>query len=629
MTRRSNNNVDSVHDSPQLLFERQAALTPDAPALVSAGTRVSYRELNARANRFAHHLLQLPGRPERVAVCMRRSPDLVAALLGVLKAGAATVPIAHDAPVERKRSILADANPNVVLTDEPGDAPIEWANRTATADAILRDDSHHSTTNPPCVMAPDSVWTIVYTSGVSGVPKGVIVPIGAVMYQMRWMWGAYPFVASDVALLHRSSMLISASWDYFGPLLRGVPSVILNENWNLDPSAAWNTVVRESVSVASGSPSMWQLLIDQAEHQVETWRSLRLATISGEQVTVSLVRRWYQAFANARLLNVYGASECIRPAVYDTSALPPTATRVPIGRALPGLRVEIVDEQRQSVAHGTVGEMSFEGPCVSAGYLNQPELTNKRFARNASSALRVYYTGDLGRFNEDGNLEVVGRADRQLKVRGFRVEPEEVEAAILSHSEIRQVAVVGVDAGETGMQLVAFYVESQPPINEKQLRADLRATLPEYMLPQSFVPMQKWPLTTSGKADVQSLAALAKTNVDASENASDDAAGYVTSNGRDVQRNMTGIWSEVFRTNDVDLHTDFFDAGGHSLIAMQLLSRIRTIFGIELSMTELFASPTVGELSTLIQQRVRSRDQAATGVTPAGAFAANGSEASP
>ncbi len=590
----------------QTLFEAQVRCQPGGVALRDTAGNVTYAELNARANQVARHLVGLGARPgQHVAVCVARSRATVVTLLALLKAGLTPVPMDTNLPEARQQDILRDAAPTWLLVVGP-QRESKLAGATYV-DLGSPEIARESTEDLGWPARPDACLGVLYTSGVTGRPKGVVVPARAVLGHMLWMWGRFPFRDTDVALLHRSTMLISSSWDYLGPLLGGVPGLLVSEAESHDPSVVWRMCADVGVTHVSGAPAFWDGLIACAERHPGVWSSLRLGTISGEQVNTRIVRRWQRAFPGARLLNVYGSTECVRPLVYDTTDLPVQAERVPIGSALPGVRVFVADEQLQPVEPGQSGEICVVGDCLAEGYLNKPELTDERFMRAPALTgddSRVFRTGDLGRQLADGGYEVSGRRDQQVKIRGLRVELGDVEAALLAFPGLREVAVVAIDDDASGKVLVAYTVMNPDaaPITPPSWRAFLSARLPDSMIPTFFVPLDDLPRTRSGKTDWRALPAPQIVS------GADD--GGAPSDG---ERLLLEIWRGVFGLGTIGRDDDFFVLGGHSLLAMQISSRVTEAVGVELSMDVWSSQPTVRRMARVIDEALQVRPTGAAG----------------
>lgn len=579
---------------PHLLFEKLSARMPDAPALLEQGRILTYGELNRRANQLARYLLRRSlGPGERVAICFPRSSEMVVGLLGILKAGAAFVPMDLTLPVSRKLAILKDSGAAILLTADKDSVSSEFDGTTVVMREVQAQIGQEVTSN--LEQTGNTVLGVLYTSGVTGKPKGVIVPAEAVLNHARWMYDTFPLRESDVGLMHRSTMLISSTWDYFGPLLGGIPSLVLSEKEAGDPLIVWKNAIANQVSLVSASPAFWDAILDHVERRPGEWRTLRLATISGEQVSVRIVRRWQRQFPNACLLNVYGSTECVRPTVYDTSNLSSDAERVPVGTPISNVRIHILDDQLRPLPAGEPGEICVSGLCLTEGYLNLPLLTNERFTRNSTltDGEVLFRTGDIGRILADGNLEVTGRRDQQVKIRGYRVELGDVEAALLQFSAIRQAVVVATEDPSSGKRLVAYLVaDADPPPSPATLREFLASKLPDYMIPAFFVVMKDLPLTRSGKTDWNALL---------------DPAVYLNVEDRKTreligatEQSLAGIWAEVFNIDEISRADDFYDLGGHSVMAMQIASRVLDTFGVELSMEVFLSCRTLSAMARYI-----------------------------
>ena len=567
---------------------------PDAPALLGRGRSLSYGELNRRANQLARYLLRHnPGPAERVAICFPRSSDMIVGLLGILKAGAAFVPMDLTLPVSRKLAILNDSGAAILLTADEDNVSSEFDGTTVVLREAQAQIDQEAASN--LEQTGNSVLGVLYTSGVTGRPKGVVVPARAVLNHARWMYQTFPLRQSDVGLMHRSTMLISSTWDYFGPLLGGIPSLVLSENEAADPLVVWKNAIANQVSLVSASPAFWDAILDHVERRPFEWRTLRLATISGEQVSVRIVRRWQRQFPNACLLNVYGSTECVRPTVYDTSALSADAERVPVGTPISNVQVHILDDQLRPLPDGEHGEICVSGLCLTEGYLNLPLLTEERFIRNSTltDGEVLFRTGDIGRILADGNLEVTGRRDQQVKIRGYRVELGDVEAALLQFSRLRQAVVMATEDPSSGKRLVAYVVaDVNPPPSPAMLREFLTAKLPDYMIPAFFVALKELPLTRSGKTDWNALLDPA-IHLNVEDKKPKELIGA-------TEQSLAGIWAEVFNIDEIGRGDDFYDLGGHSVMAMQIASRVLDTFGVELPMEIFTSCRTLGAMAKCI-----------------------------
>jgi amino acid adenylation domain-containing protein len=576
-------------------FAQQAENHPDAVALVSGLRELSYGELHATATRFARVLQSRGAKPgDLVAVSLDRSVEAFVVLLGILKAGCAYVPLDPTLPPLRRTAIATDAQARLLVVTHR-----EFVLRGFEGHSILYPEieaelagESRGDLGPPD--GPD-VCCVLYTSGTTGTPKGVVVPGSAILNHASWMWRAYPFRDGDLALIHRSCVYMAATWDYFGPLLGGAPALIVPGHQASDPAVLTQLCVEHGVSHVSGSPGFWRTVLDRPKAQLDAWHALRLGTTSGEALPVGIVRDWRRAFPHATLLNVYGITEAVRPAVCDTRAVADDDTRVPIGTPLPNVELRIVDEHAEPVEPGRVGEICVVGPCVALGYLNQPVLTAERFVTDPSDGGRMAFrTGDLGRVRSDGRYEVTGRVDHQVKIRAFRVELEEIEAALHAWPPVRRAVVVAHEDPQGDRKLIAYIVPTEDTVPTwREFRAFLDVRLPDYMIPASFVLVDALPLTASGKVDRQALSAL-------SAPAPAEAGQAAPPIGTVTEAALARIWSDVMGEPAITPGASFLELGGHSLMAMHIASRVHLAFGVELPLESFFPNPTLRAMASAI-----------------------------
>jgi surfactin family lipopeptide synthetase A len=443
----------------------------------------------------------------KVALLLDRSIEMMIVLLGVIKSGAAYVPIEPRQPTARINEILKDANASLCVTTTPYAQVVTEVTEMCVLD-IERGYIQRKSIDSICSDARvEDLFCVMYTSGSTGLPKGVCIPMIAVLSRVRAMWRLYPFVEGDRAIVHRSYALIGSSWDCFGPLLKGVPTVIVPYEEASDPVTLWRCVVKKRISLMAAAPIMWQCLVEEAEKHCDEAASLRLCRTGGDVLSVELAKRWMKSFPNATLLNVYAATECISALLYDVSTLEAGAELVPAGRPLSGVDVFAVDEQLQPVANGETGELCVAGPCLALGYLNLPELTAQRFVPcsiASQSGDVMFRTGDIGRQRQDGAFEVLGRVDHQVKIKGYRIELGEVEAALRVCPGVRR-AVAAVEQQHGGARLVAYVEFTSDDASSVDLRRALRNRLPMYMMPSEIVRTRALPLTSSGKIDRKAL----------------------------------------------------------------------------------------------------------------------------
>jgi amino acid adenylation domain-containing protein len=589
------------------LFEAQVDRTPDAVAVSFEDRSLTYRELDERANRLARRLVRLGVAPgQLVGLAVRRSLDMVVGILGILKAGAAYLPLDPDYPKDRLAFMIADASVRVLVTE---------ANLTASLSAggaaVIRFDADaealaaESPLRLGVTAAVTDLAYVIYTSGSTGKPKGVLVRHDNVVRLFHATRAWYDFQPSDVWTLFHSYAFDFSVWELWGALLYGGRVVVVPHLVSRSPDAFHELLVAEGVTVLSQTPSAFRQLIraDQGapEASIAALR-LRYVVFGGEALDVGDLRPWWDRHGDERprLVNMYGITETTVHVTYrplGKADLARAASSV-IGAPIPDLQVYVLDPTLAPVPVGVAGELYVGGAGVASGYLDRPELTAQRFlpdpfSKAEASNARLYRTGDLARRLPNGDLEYRGRIDHQVKIRGFRIELGEVEAALDLHPAVRE-AVALVREDEPGdKRLVAYVVPKGRAPSILELRASLKERLPEYMVPSAFVFLPALPLTENGKV---SRRELPEPDVAApSLRAPTEPRGP-------VEDELAGIFAEVLRLprERVGAHEGFFDLGGHSLLATQAISRIRAAFGIALPLAALFEDSTVAELAARI-----------------------------
>ena len=569
------------------LFEAQAARTPDAVALVFEGGALPYAALNARANRLAHFLRRRGVGPEtRVGICLERGPELVVALLAVLKAGGAYVPLDPGLPADRLAYMVDDAAVPVLLTrgaprglppERPGTAVVCLDARRAEIDAGPAD-------NPAGGAAPSALAYVIYTSGSTGRPKGVMNAHGGVVNRLCWMQAEYGIGADDAVLLKTPFSFDVSVWELFWPLLAGARLVVARPDGHRDPEYLRAVIEREGVTTVHFVPSMLEPFVETA--RPGRCAGLRRVICSGEALSPALVERFHARFpAPATLHNLYGPTEAAVDVTYWACPRGPLEG-VPIGRPVWNTRLYVLDSALHPTPVGIPGELYIGGVQVARGYLGRPALTAERFVADPFSpapGARLYRTGDRVRRRADGVMEYLGRLDDQVKIRGFRIEPGEIEAALREHGDVRQCAVVPREDAPGEKRLVAYVVGGA---DADSLREHLRRTLPEYMVPAAFVPLDALPLTPSGKLDRGALPAPARA-----------AAGdrYVAPR-TPVEAALAAVWAEVLRMDRVGVEDGFFALGGDSILSIQVVSRARRA-GVEVTPRQMFEHQTIAALA--------------------------------
>lgn len=589
-------------------FEKQAALRPDAIAVVYEDQALSYAELNERANRLARMLISEGVGPEQfVALALPRSLEMAVGLLAVLKAGAAYLPLDPDYPADRIAFMLKDAQPASIMTNTKAAnhiPPVENVPKIVLDDPELAEKlntypagnpKNKDRTQP---LSPLNTAYVIYTSGSTGVPKGVMIPHQNVtrLFAATEHW--FRFSSDDIWTMFHSYAFDFSVWEIWGPLLHGGRLVIVPHHVSRSPEAFLRLLVKEGVTVLNQTPSAFYQFMQAEREQPDLGQalSLRYVIFGGEALELSRLEDWYNRHPENRpqLINMYGITETTVHVSYielDRSMAALRANSL-IGCGIPDLGVYVLDERLQPVPPGVAGELYVSGAGLARGYLGRPGLTSERFIADpfGPPGTRMYRTGDVARLRADGSLDYVGRADHQVKIRGFRIELGEIEAALVQHPQLEDAAVIVREDQPGDKRLAAYVIPSEETFDTAELRKYAAERLPDYMVPAAFVTMKELPLTPNGKLDRKALPAP-------------DFAAAVTGRGpRTPQEEiLCDLFMEVLHLPRVGIDDRFFDLGGHSLLAVQLMSRIREALGVELSIGNLFEAPTVAGLAERLE----------------------------
>jgi amino acid adenylation domain-containing protein len=569
------------------LFGARVRETPDAEAVVAGEERLTYRELNAKANRLAHALRQKGvQRNDIVGLAVERNADVAIGILAILKAGAAYLPLDPDYPQDRLAFIVGDAKARFVLVSSNVSASLQLQAAEcldiATAGTGLPD------TDPNTASAPDDLAYVIYTSGSTGKPKGVLVTHANVtrLFSATDPW--FAFGPHDVWTLFHSYAFDFSVWELWGALLYGGRLVIVPYWVSRDPAAFRKLLVDERVTILNQTPSAFRQLVQADLDEAPAPYALREIIFGGEALELQSLKPWIERYGDAKphLVNMYGITETTVHVTYRpiTRADVEAGRGSVIGRPIPDLYIRLLDERGEPVPVGVPGEIWVGGAGVANGYLNRPELTAQRFVTDPfdpSRSARLYRAGDLARRLPDGDLEFLGRIDAQVKIRGFRIELGEIEAALDAHPMVRESAVVTREAAPGDVRLVAYIVvNGGADLTVSEVRRYLRGSLPEHMVPSFILTLQSLPLTANGKLDRAALPDVFRPAVDDVALTEPPAPG--------TEQLLADIWRETLRVDKVNAGDNFFDLGGHSLVAIRVAVALEKQIGWRLDPRSLF-----------------------------------------
>lgn len=612
-----------LHD----IVAAQAQLTPDAPAVLSDKENLTYQELNERANQFSQYLQELGVGPDHlVGICVERSVTMVVGLLGILKAGGAYVPLDPEYPEERLAFMIEDARLSVIVTTQdlldrlPAvQGHIVCMDRDAELIRTRRKESAASN------VTLQNLAYVIYTSGSTGRPKGVMISHRSINNRLLWMQHAFPLEASDRVLQKTVYSFDASVWEIFLPLMTGAQVFMAQPGGHKDSAYLVAAVADQEITVLQLVPSMLQVVIE--EPQLSRWRSLKRLFCGGEALPIELQKRFFQ-LVDAELINLYGPTEVSIDATSWICQRNSNQAGIVIGRPIANTQVYVLDERLRLAPIGVAGELFVSGLGLARGYHRRPDLTAERFLPDPFSAETgqlMYRTGDLARYHEDGAIEYLGRADHQVKLRGFRVELGEIEAVLLEHQAVRE-AVVTIGQDATGNQRLLAYVvpkngngkshldeqdllnidgriEQEEPgnghptridLSTDSLRSHIAAQVPPYLVPSAFVVLDRMPLLPNGKVD--------RFGLPAPEAIISEIKPTYVAPRTPVEEVMARIWEDVLGVTQISVTANFFDLGGHSLLATQVMSRLREALSCEMPLRRLFELPTIAELAAAVEQ---------------------------
>ncbi|XSS61408.1 amino acid adenylation domain-containing protein [Pseudomonas sp. B11] len=565
------------------LIEEQVALAPEAPALVFGQQRLSYAEINRRANRLAHHLIQAGVGPDvLVGLAVERSIEMVVGLLAVLKAGGAYVPLGPEYPRERLAYMLEDSGVKLLLTQAHllEQLPLSAEVECLALDQLEASLAGYSEENPQIALDGENLAYVIYTSGSTGQPKGAGNRHSALLNRLCWMQEAYGLGAGDTVLQKTPFSFDVSVWEFFWPLMTGARLVVAAPGDHRDPARLVSLINAEQVTTLHFVPSMLQAFLQ--DRDVASCTSLQRIICSGEALPVDAQQQVFAKLPKAGLYNLYGPTEAAIDVTHWT-CVDEGRDGVPIGRPIANLGCYILDSNFEPVPVGVLGELYLGGVGLARGYHRRPALSAERFVAHPFVAgERLYRTGDLARYREDGVIEYAGRIDHQVKLRGLRIELGEIEARLLEHERVREAAVLAVD----NQHLVGYLVLDGAGEDWREvLSAHLAAHLPDYMVPAQWVLLEQMPLSPNGKLDRKALP---------KPDASLQAREYVAPQSP-LEQQVAQIWAQVLEVERVGLKDNFFELGGHSLLATQVVVRLREQLHSEIDVKSIFTTPTLAE----------------------------------
>lgn len=580
----------------QQLIEAQVEKTPDAIALIAQNRQITYRELNQQANQVAHYLnRQGVSASSLIAICTEPSVKTVVVILGILKAGGAYLPLNPIYPHERIANQIKQSQPELVLTESHlRDTLLPTDARVICLDHIWQEVAQEHSENPVCLTSPAHLSCVLYTSDVDGL-KGIRITHGSLSTRSLTFTRVYEIAKLDRVLqyAHTSSAVLVE--ELFSSLISGATAVLCPEAVHASPAQFWQFVEQQQLTVVNLSTAFWHELVNHLALQPSLPESLRLTIVGGETVSCSAYQRWRQVAPAIRWLHAYGLTETTATAtIFDPQTVSTgidTMLNMPIGRPLPDTQIYILDRELQPVPIGVPGELYIGGAGIAQGYLNQPsepKFIPHPFSSNAAACL--CRTGDLARYRSDGNIEFLDRLDNQIKYCGFRVDLAEIEAALISHPAVQQGAVLRESTGD--QQLLAYIVmQSDQELQAQEIRDFLKQKLPYYMIPAQFLPLPV-PLTSDGKIDRRALEL----------NSIELQAAHQVVFRDDLEQRLTEIWQQVLGIQSIGVTDNFFDLGGHSILAVQLFAQIEAVFQKNLPLATLLQAPTIEQLANGLRQ---------------------------
>lgn len=586
------------------LFEQQVEYIPDAIAVVCEEQHVTYSTLNSRANQLAHHLQGLNVGPEaHIGLCMKRSLDQITGVLGILKAGAAYIPLDPDYPVERLAFMARDAHSDVLLVQEELLAHLPVLDATVIClDTMWEQIGREHDTRPVVGACAENLAYIIYTSGSTGKPKGITMGHAPLVNLLVWQRGPAVLPASARTLQFASLNFDVSFQEIFSTWLTGGTLLLISEQLRRDPAGLLALLEEQAVERLFFPFITLQNLAEVFPKAGVTPSHVREIIVAGEQLQINRhISHFLASLPDCVLHNHYGPSECHVVTSFTLRGSPAAWPALPsIGQAIANASIYILDTHMQPLPAGIAGEIYIGGDCLARGYHNRPDLTAERFLPDPfsqESGARIYKTGDTALYMPDGNIEFLGRYDQQVKIRGVRLELGEIEATACQHPLIQQCVVLVHDSKSGDKRLVAYIVpiSEDAPLSYADVRQFLADKLPEYMVPSHFARLEQFPLTPSGKVDRRTLPAIAESRPALSETYSAPETA--------VEQQLVELWQNLLGLHRVGIHDNFFDLGGHSLLVGHMHARLEELFEVSIPIVDVFKYPTIVSLAAYLDQR--------------------------
>ncbi|WP_436955878.1 non-ribosomal peptide synthase/polyketide synthase [Staphylococcus sp. AS1337] len=582
------------------IFEAQVAKTPNEIAITYEGESLTYAMLNAKANQLANYLRIEGVQPNTlVGLMTNRRLEMMIGIYGILKAGGAYVPIDPNYPSDRINYILGDSQPNVLLTDQTLDATIDFnkAVLNLTDGSVVETQS---TDNLSKVTDVKDLMYVIYTSGTTGKPKGVMVPYKGVMNRLHWMIDKY-YINNEDTILFKTPFTFDVSvWEIFGPTMVGGQAILLPSGEESNPEKITSLIDYHNITMVHFVPSMLGVFIDfiKSTNRVEDIATVNYVLASGEALKAEQVNQFNALIGepnNSLLIDLYGPTEASIEVIYYPCTPGETYDKIPIGRPIANIQAYIMNEDESLMGIGVPGELCIGGVGVTKGYLNRPDLTDEKFIDNPFGEGKLYRTGDLAKWSTTGNVEYLGRIDEQVKIRGYRIELGEIESLLRQINLISDVAVVAKPMAGEELAICAYLV-SDESIDFDEIKSQLNQNLPDYMVPTYMTQIDILPVTSNGKLDKKQLPEIQV-----------ESENYVAPTN-EIEEMLTNIFGEVLNIERVSIYDNFFEVGGHSLKAINVINKIEGETGIRLPLKVIFESPTVAQLGKVLNDQESSLD---------------------